>query len=64
MTSITTEPGVLELTRVEGRDLVDQEARRVLGVGVDEFLARHDAGELNLDDDEVLSLLLLIPFAR
>lgn len=64
MTSITTEPGVVELNRAEGRDLVDEEARRVLGVGVDEFLARYDAGELDLDDDEVLSLLLLIPFAR
>jgi hypothetical protein len=64
MTSITSEPGVVELDRSEGRDLVDRESRRVLGIGVDEFLARYDAGELDLDDDDVLALVLLIPFAR
>jgi hypothetical protein len=64
MTSITSEPGVVELNRAEGRELVDREARRVLGVGVDEFLARYDAGELNLDDEDVLDLVMLIPFAR
>ena len=64
MRSITSEPGVVELSRQEGRGLVDRESRRVLGVGVDEFLARYDARELNLDDDDVLALVLLIPFAR
>jgi hypothetical protein len=64
MTSITDEPGVVQLDRPEGRKLVDREARRVLDVGVDEFLARHDAGELDLDDPDVLDLVLLIPFAR
>ncbi len=64
MTSITNEPGVVELTQEEGRDLVDREARRVLGVGVDEFLTRYDAGELNLDDEDVFALVMLIPFAR
>jgi hypothetical protein len=64
MTSITGEPGVMQLDRAEGRDLVDRETRRVLGVDVDEFLARYDAGELDLDDPDVLDLVLLIPFAR
>jgi hypothetical protein len=64
VTSITDEPGVIELTRDEGRDLVDRESRRVLGVGVDEFLARYDVGGLDLDDEEVLALVMLIPFAR
>jgi hypothetical protein len=36
----------------------------VLGVGVDEFLERYDAGQLDLEDDDVLALVLLIPFAR
>jgi hypothetical protein len=36
----------------------------VLGVGVDEFLTRLDAGELDMDDDEVLGLVMLEPFAR
>jgi hypothetical protein len=64
MTSITDEPGVVQLDRAEGRKLVDREARRVLGVDVDEFLARYDAGELDLEDADVLDLVLLIPFAR
>jgi hypothetical protein len=64
MTSITSEAGVIELTRDEGRALVDQEARRVLGVGVEEFLGSYDAGRLNLDDEDTLALVMLIPFAR
>jgi hypothetical protein len=64
MTSITDEPGVVQLDRAEGRKLVDREARRVLGVDVDEFLARYDADELDLEDADVLDLVLLIPFAR
>jgi hypothetical protein len=64
MTSITSEPGVLELTREEGRDLVDRESKRVLGIGVDEFLDRYDAGELNQNDEDILALVMLIPFAR
>jgi hypothetical protein len=34
------------------------------GGGVDEFLARCDADELDLDDEDVLDLVTLIPFAR
>jgi hypothetical protein len=64
MTSITDEPGVVQLDRAEGRKLVDREARRVLGVGVDEFLSRYDAGQVDLDDEDVLALVMLIPFAR
>lgn len=30
----------------------------------DEFLTRLDAGELDMDDDEVLGLVMLEPFAR
>jgi hypothetical protein len=61
---ITNEPGVVQLTRAEGREMVDREAQRVLGIGVDELLARYDAGGLDLDDEDVLDLVLLIPFAR
>ena len=64
MTSITNEPGVVELSRDEGRKLVDREARRVFGVGVDEFLALYDAGELDPADEDGLDLVMLIPFAR
>lgn len=64
MTSITSEPGVVELTRDEGRTLVDSEARRVLDLSVDEFLAQYDAGDLDAYDEAVLDLVMLIPFAR
>lgn len=64
MTSVTSEAGVIELTREEGRALVDREAQRVLGVGVEEFLTRYDSGDLDLDDEDTLALVLLIPFAR
>ena len=45
-----------------GRDLVDREAQRVLGVSVEEFLSRYDAGELNLEDEDILAMVMLIPF--
>ncbi len=64
MSPITAEPGVQQLTRAEGRELVDRESRQVLGVGVDDFLCRYDAGTLDLDDEDVLGLVMLVPFAR
>jgi hypothetical protein len=63
-TPITAEPGVVQLTRDEGRALVDQEVRRVLGIDVDELIRRFDAGELNVDDEDILDLVMLLPFAR
>jgi hypothetical protein len=64
MTPITAERGIRQLTRAEGRKLVERESRRVLGIGVDEFLRRLDAGELDMNDDDVLALTMLEPFAR
>jgi hypothetical protein len=64
MAPITNEPGVVQLSRAEGRELVERESRQLLGIGVDELLARYDAGQLDLDDQDVLDLVLLIPFAR
>jgi hypothetical protein len=58
------------ISYAEGRVMVDREARRVLGIGVDEFLARYDAGEIPWGDHdnpmhgELVSLVMLIPFAR
>jgi hypothetical protein len=63
-TPITSEPGIVRLDQAEGRQLVDSRARRILGVDVDELLRRYDAGTLNLDDDDVLDLVILLPFAR
>ena len=44
--------------------MVDRESRRVLGVGVDEFLRRLDADRLDLADEDVLGPVMLVPFAR
>jgi hypothetical protein len=57
-------PEVIELTRQEGMELLDEAARRKLGISGEDFLRRHDAGELDQDDLAVLDLEILIPFAR
>lgn len=63
-TAITQEPGVLVLDQQEGRKFLDQRVRRTLGMGLDEFLAAHAAGELDLSKPQVEHLVLLLPFAR
>ena len=58
------EPRPRELTREEGRRLFDEHARRFLGMSGDEFQRRYQAGELDPDDDNVLRVALLLPFAQ
>lgn len=43
-------PPVKELTAEESRAFIESEAQRLLGIGIDEFIRRLDAGEY----DEVL----------
>lgn len=57
-------PEVIELTREEGAALLDEAAQRKLGISGDEFLCLHDAGKLDLEDQRVLDVEILIPFAR
>ena len=57
------EPRARELTREEGRRLLDERARRFLGMSGDEFRRRYEAGELDPDDDHVLGVALLLPLA-
>jgi hypothetical protein len=64
MTPITTEPGVVELSREEGRKMLDERTRRLLNLSVEEFEAAYDAGELDLDRSDVIGLIMLLPFAR
>jgi len=52
MNPITSEPGVVELSRQEGREMLD------------EFEAAYDAGTLDLDQPVVEHLVMLLPFAR
>jgi hypothetical protein len=58
---------VRELTVYESHQMFDALARKSLGIGRIEFLARLDQGELNLDVDEdqaLVKLRMLAPFAR
>lgn len=61
--------GVHVATEQEGRDLVDCQARKHLGISGEEFLAQWDAGEYRRIADpvearKVQRLAMLIPFAR
>lgn len=54
-----------ELSVEESRAQMDALIRDRLGIGREEFLRRVDAGEYpDEDDDQVLMLLTLVPFAR
>jgi hypothetical protein len=64
MTPITSEPGVVELTREEGRAMLGERTQRVLGMTLEEFEAAYDAGKLDMDSPEVEQLVMLLPFAR
>jgi hypothetical protein len=57
------EPRARELTQEEGRRLLDERARRFLGMSGEEFRRRYEAGELDPDDDHVLGVALLLPLA-
>lgn len=56
---------VVEVTREEGRAMLDQAAREALKMSADEFLRKWDAGEYeDADDPAVTRVAMLIPFAR
>lgn len=62
-------PGVRFLTREEGRQLFDFQARKLLNISGDEFLQRWDAGEYGQASDtperrKIEELVMLMPFAR
>jgi hypothetical protein len=63
-TDAADEPRPRELTREEGRRLVDQRARRFLGISGKEFRRRYEAGELDPDNDHVLGVAMLLPLAE
>jgi hypothetical protein len=64
MTPITAEPGVSLLSREEGRKLVDERSRRILGMPLEQFEKCYDAGKLDFDDAKVQHVVMLLPFAR
>jgi hypothetical protein len=60
----SAEPRSRELTREEGLTLIDERARRFLGMSGEEFRRRYEAGELAEDDDDVQRLAMLLPFGE
>lgn len=56
---------VVEVTREEGRAMLDHAAREALNISGDEFLAKWDAGAYeDADDPAVTRVAMLIHFAR
>ncbi len=64
MNAITSEPGVVELNREEGRKMLGERTLRMLGMTLEEFETAYDAGTLDMDRPEVQHLVMLLPFAR
>lgn len=66
----TTENGIREITKEEGRELFDRNVRRHLGISGEEFIRRWDAGEYDDPDDrskngpEIMRLGMLMRFTR
>ena len=65
-TTETINGQIRELTREEGRELLDCEARRYLGMSADEFIQAWESGKFadNADQSDVMYVALLLPFAR
>ena len=56
---------VVEVSREEGRAMLDHAAREALNISADEFLSKWDAGEYeDADDPAITRVAMLIPFAR
>jgi transcriptional regulator with XRE-family HTH domain len=59
------EAAVVEVSREDGREMLDRAAREALGISGDEFLSKWDAGDYaDADDQAVTRVAMLIPFAR
>ena len=61
-----TDTQIQEVTPEEGRAIVDRAARRNLHMSGEQFLKAWDAGVFDDDPDrpEVMSVAMLLPFAR
>ena len=56
---------VQELDAQEGRQLLDRQARRYLGMSGEEFIRAWERGELDPDaDPHVARVAMLLPFGR
>jgi|FLYL01.1.fsa_nt_gi hypothetical protein len=64
VTERVREPEPQQITAEEGRRLIDERARRFLGVSGVVFEEMLQAGELSLDDDRVARVAMLLPLGR
>ncbi len=68
MATVAQEPDVevQEVSAEEGREIVDQAARRYLNMTGEEFIAAWNGGKFDDDPDrpEVMRVAMLLPFAR
>jgi hypothetical protein len=65
VTADATTTEVEELSQAEGREMFAAQVSDRLGMRPDEFLARMDDGEFDETDDEgIVRLMMLAPFAR
>lgn len=64
MSPVTADGGVVELTRDEGREMLDERTRRLLGMPLEEFQRRYETGTLDLGNPDAFSLVMQLPFAR
>jgi hypothetical protein len=59
-----TESSLDELTVEQAHDFFNRQARLLLGISREEFLARMDDGQLDYDNPRTDHLIVLLPFAR
>lgn len=58
-------PGRAELDQAAGRELLDEQARKYIGIDGPEFLRRWDAGEIDADEDpDLMRVAMPAGFAR
>lgn len=68
-TAPATLPEIKWVTPEEGRELFDEQARRLMGMSGEEFLRRWDDGEFRdvttgPEHGKLIRLVMLIPFGR
>ncbi len=66
MAMTTEKPVRREISRTDGRALLDKQARRYLNISGDEFMYQWDAGRFidNPDRPEVMRVAMLLDLAR
>jgi hypothetical protein len=58
-----TDNEIRELSPEQWEQLVDEQARKYLGISGEEFKRRLDAGEIDIDDDpDITRVAMLLPF--